>query len=105
MVFEGQGQCATCHSGPLFTDANTTLHDPSEVVSEPEPNGEPSYASRSATKKYRTAPLAGVSQHPPYFHNGTAATLDDVVAMYNGKKSLGLTAAQSSDLVEYLKSL
>ena len=105
MVFEGQGQCATCHSGPLFTDANTTLHDPSEVVSEPEPNGEPSYASRSATKKYRTAPLAGVSQHPPYFHNATAATLDDVVAMYNGKKSLGLTAAQSSDLVEYLKSL
>lgn len=105
MVFAGQGQCASCHSGPLFTDANTTLHDPSEVVSEPEPNGEPSYASRSATKKYRTAPLAGVSQHPPYFHNGTAATLDDVVAMYNSKKSLGLTAAQSSDLVEYLKSL
>ena len=104
-VFEGQGNCASCHSGPLFTDANSTLHDPSEVVSEPEPNGAPSYASRSATKKYRTAPLAGVWQHAPYFHNGSAATLDDVVALYNSKKSLGLTADQSADLVQYLKSL
>lgn len=104
-VFEGQGKCASCHSGPLFTDANSRLHDPSEVVSEPEPNGAPSYASRSATKKYRTAPLAGVWQHPPYFHNGIAATLDDVVALYNTKKSLGLTADQSADLVQYLKSL
>lgn len=104
-VFEGPGKCAGCHSGALFTDADTTLHDPSEVVSEPEPNGAPSYASRSATKKYRTAPLAGVWQHAPYFHNGIAATLDDVVALYNSKKSLGLTADQSADLVQYLKSL
>ncbi|HEY4393711.1 MAG TPA: c-type cytochrome [Polyangia bacterium] len=104
-VFEGQGNCASCHSGALFTDANSTLHDPSEVVSEPEPNGAPSYASRSATKKYRTAPLAGVWQHAPYFHNGSTATLDDVVALYNTKKSLGLTADQSADLVQYLKSL
>ena len=104
-VFDGQGNCASCHSGSLFTDANSTLHDPSEVVSEPEPNGAPSYASRSATKMYRTAPLAGLWQHAPYFHNGSAATLDAVVATYNAKKSLGLTDAQSADLVQYLKSL
>jgi mono/diheme cytochrome c family protein len=105
MVFEGQGNCASCHSGSLFTDADSKLHDPSEVVSEPEPSGAPSYASRSATKKYRTAPLAGLWQHAPYFHNGSAATLDDVVATYNSKKALGLTDAQSADLVQYLKSL
>jgi len=104
-VFEGQGNCASCHSGPLFTDADSKLHDPGEVVSEPEPNGAPGYASRSATKMYRTAPLAGVWQHAPYFHNGSAATLDDVVATYNSKKSLGLTEAQSADLVQFLKSL
>ncbi len=104
-VFDGQGNCASCHSGSLFTDANSTLHDPSEVVSEPEPNGAPSYASRSATKMYRTAPLAGLWQHAPYFHNGSAATLDAVVATYNAKKSLGLTDAQSADLAQYLKSL
>ncbi len=105
MVFEGPGKCATCHSGSLFTDANSRLHDPSEVVSEPEPNGEPSYASRSATKKYRTAPLRGVWQHPPYFHNGTAPTLEAVVETYDSRKSLGLSADQKADLVQYLKSL
>jgi hypothetical protein len=105
MVFEGAGQCYYCHSGPKLTDANSTLHAPSEVVSEPEPNDAPSYASRSATKQYRTAPLAGLWQHPPYFHNGSAATLDAVVDTYNAKKALGLTVAQKADLVQYLKSL
>jgi mono/diheme cytochrome c family protein len=104
-VFNGPGQCATCHAGPTFTDANVRLHAPAEVVSEPEPNGAPSYASRSATKMYRTAPLRGVWQHPPYFHNGIAATLDDVVELYDSRKGLNLTAEQKSDLVQYLKSL
>ena len=105
MVFEGAGTCATCHSGSEFTDANSKLHEPSEVVSEPEPGGVASYASRTATKKYRTAPLRGLWQHPPYFHNGSAATLEVVVDTYDSKKTLGLTADQKSDLVQYLKSL
>ena len=71
----------------------------------PEPGGAPSYASRSATKQYRTAPLRGVWQHPPYFHNGSAATLDAVVEIYDSRKGVGLTTAQKSDLVQYLKSL
>ena len=105
IVFEGAGQCSSCHSGPKLTDANIRLHAASEVVSEPEPNGAPSYASRSATKQYRTAPLAGLWQHAPYFHNGSAATLDAVVETYNTKKSLALTNAQKADLVQYLRSL
>jgi mono/diheme cytochrome c family protein len=104
-VFNGQGQCATCHTGSTLTDANARLHPPTDVVSEPEPNGAPSYASRSATKMYRTAPLRGVWQHPPYFHNGIAATLDAVVELYDSRKGLGLTAGQKADLVQYLKSL
>jgi mono/diheme cytochrome c family protein len=104
-VFFGAGTCSQCHSGPAYTDANTRLHDPSEVVSEPEPGGMPSYAARSATKQYRTAPLRGLWQHPPYFHNGSADTLQAVVERYDQKKSLGLTAAQKSDLVQFLKSL
>jgi hypothetical protein len=105
MVFEGAGKCSSCHNGAQLTDANSKLHDPSEVVSEPEPNGAPSYASRSATKMYRTAPLHGVWQHAPYFHNGSAKTLDAVVEAYDSKKSLGLTTEQKADLVQYLKSL
>lgn len=105
IVFNGAGQCATCHSGLLFTDANTRLHLPSEVVTEPEPNGGPSFASRSASKMYRTTPLRGLWQHAPYFHNGVAATLEAVVDLYNTRKSLNLTSQQKADLVQYLKSL
>jgi mono/diheme cytochrome c family protein len=105
LLFVGKGQCVSCHSGPKFTDAPRRLHDPSEVVSEPEPNGAQSYASRTATKKYRTTPLRGLQQHAPYFHNGVAATLPEVVELYNQRKSLGLTAAEVADLAEYLKTL
>jgi mono/diheme cytochrome c family protein len=101
-VFEGQGRCVTCHSGPSFTDANLTLHPPADSVVEPE---NPSYASRSATKMYRTTPLKGLWQHPPYFHDGSAATLEDVAQTYNTKRSLGLNDQQIADLAQYLKSL
>jgi mono/diheme cytochrome c family protein len=102
VVFEGAGKCSTCHSGPTFTDANTTLHPVSASMAEPET---PSYASRSATKLYRTSPLRGVWQHAPYFHDGSAPTLEAVVQAYNTKQSLGLSAAQIADVAQYLKSL
>jgi cytochrome c2 len=104
-VFKGAGACDTCHKGDKLTDANSRLHPVSDVVSEPEAAGVPSYASRSATKMYRTAPLHGLWQHAPYFHNGSAATLGDVVEMYNKRKFLGLSKAEMADLVQYLKSL
>jgi mono/diheme cytochrome c family protein/predicted small lipoprotein YifL len=105
LLFNGKAQCVNCHSGMKFTDANERLHEVSEAVSEPEPGGAPSYASRSATKKYRTAPLRGLWQHPPYFHNGKATTLEDVVKTYNERKALGLSPAEVADLAQYLKSL
>ncbi len=105
LVFNQNGKCVTCHSGAVLTDANSLLHPISDVVSEPEAAGVPSYASRSATKMYRTAPLAGLWQHAPYFHNGSAATLEAVVQTYNTRKSLNLTNAEMADLVQYLKSL
>jgi mono/diheme cytochrome c family protein len=70
LVFAGAGGCAGCHSGALFTDANSTLHPPADSMAEPE---SPSYAARSATRRYRTTPLRGVWQHAPYFHDGSAA--------------------------------
>jgi cytochrome c peroxidase len=54
---------------------------------------------------YRTPPLHRVWQHPPYFHNGIAATLDAVVELYDSRQGLNLTAEQKADLVQYLKSL
>ncbi|HWI82251.1 c-type cytochrome [Ramlibacter sp.] len=101
-VFEGPGRCASCHGGPRFTDANTTLHPPAASMVEPET---PSYAARSATRQYRTSPLAGVWQHAPYFHDGSAPTLEAVGQRYNEKMGLGLSAQQIADLAQYLKSL
>jgi cytochrome c peroxidase len=75
------------------------LHAPSEI------GAEPVYASRSATGMYRTTPLRGIWQHPPYFHDGSAADLSAVVDRYDTVFSLGLTAAQKEDLVQFLKSL
>jgi hypothetical protein len=98
-VFNGQGQCATCPAGPTFTDANTLLHPTSEVPTDP------THAERSATGMYRTTPLRALWQHAPYFHDGSAATLDDVVDRYDSAKNLQLTPQQKADLVEYLKSL
>lgn len=99
-VFDGAGQCATCHSGALFTDANSRLHPPGDSAA-----ADQSYALRSATKQWRTSPLAGVWQHPPYFHDGSAATLQAVVQGYDRQRSLGLSTQQMADLVQYLKSL
>lgn len=98
MVFNGS--CASCHVGGTGTDNNSgVLHDPSETGM----NG--AYAMRTANKRYRTTPLRGLQQHPPYFHDGSAPTLDAVVAHYNRVRGLRLSAAQQQDLVQYLKSL
>jgi len=44
-------------------------------------------------------------QHAPYFHDGSARTLLDVVNHYDKHFGLNLTAAQKADLVEFLKTL
>ena len=105
-LFRNQAGCATCHKGPTFTDVLTGpdstvpfLHDPAEV------GQSPAYAERTATRRYRTTPLRGLQQHPPYFHDGSAPTLLAVVEHYNALFGLNLTPAQKADLVEYLKSL
>ena len=49
--------------------------------------------------------LRGLAGRAPYFHNGSAATLDDVVSFYQQRFNLGLTEQQQRDLVAFLKSL
>jgi mono/diheme cytochrome c family protein len=93
-VFEQR--CATCHSGSDRSEEQ--LHAPAET------GMDPTYANRSASKRYRTTPLRGLWQHPPYFHDGSAPTLGAVVEHYERTRSFTLTPGQKSDLVEYLKS-
>jgi hypothetical protein len=105
-VFNGAGRCASCHTPPTYTDVLSGpdpnvpfLHAPSEV------GQDPVYAARSATGMYRTTPLRALWQHAPYFHDGSAQTLLDVVNHYDTLFGLGLSDRQKADLVEFLKTL
>jgi mono/diheme cytochrome c family protein len=98
VVFNTVARCASCHTGPSFTD-HGRLHDPAET------GMDPAYAQRTTTKRYRTTPLRALWQHAPYFHDGSAPTLAAVVVHYDAVLGLGLSAAQKADLIEYLKSL
>jgi mono/diheme cytochrome c family protein len=93
-------KCATCHVGGSGTDNDTgKVHKASETGMDEK------YALRTKTGAYRTTPLRGLWQHPPYFHDGSAEDLDDVVEHYDRALSLKLSESQRKDLVEYLKSL
>lgn len=49
--------------------------------------------------------LRGLSARAPFFHNGGAKTLDDVVEFYNQRFTLGLSDQQKQDLAAFLASL
>lgn len=105
-LFHGKARCSTCHAGPAYTDVRRRpggfgplLHDPEET------DIDPRYAARSATGKYRTTPLRALWQHPPYFHDGSAADLAAVVEHYERVLELSLSDREARDLVEFLESL
>lgn len=103
-LFMGKARCASCHRGEVLTDVNQgVLHTPASV------GQNPAYAMRTATKRYRTTPLRGLWNPPqlkgPYFHDGSAATLDAVVDHYVKLLGLTLSASERADLVAYLKTL
>jgi hypothetical protein len=92
--------CARCHTGGNLTDNNTgVLHAPSET------GMDSAYAARTSQKRYRTTPLRALWQHAPYFHDGSAKTLGDVVEHYDRVLKLQLRRGQKKDLEQYLRSL
>ncbi len=109
-LFVGKAECNDCHVKPLWTEPGWNLHTPAEM-------GIDSFqADRSPDGVYKTMNLAalfvrenGVFMNPAnkgrYFHDGRFATLLDVVNFYDVRFTLGLTAQEKTDLVEYLKSL
>jgi len=100
-VFDGRGQCSTCHVPPLYTEPGQNLHSPAEM-------GIDSFqADRSPTHMYRTAPLAGLWSHQKggFYHDGRFATLAAVVDHYDRDFRLGLSDQEKRDLIEYLKSI
>jgi hypothetical protein len=49
--------------------------------------------------------LRGLAARAPYFHNGSAATLEEVVTFYNTRFQLGLTRQEQVDLLAFLRAL
>ena len=104
VFFAKETACATCHSGPYFTDSNPAtkpaLHDVGTGRSDP---------SEKMPLKYDTPTLLGVYRSAPYLHDGSAKTLRDLLTTSNAGDKHGktshLNSAQVDDLIEFLKAL
>ncbi len=118
-VFSSAG-CSGCHSGARFTDSgqgNSTLdltgflqlHDVGTCVTSgyPDVAHEDVLGDPRAACQFDTPSLNGVSSSAPYFHDGSAAALSDVLARAGTHADLAssLSSGDSAALVEYLRSL
>ncbi|MDG1727489.1 MAG: cytochrome c peroxidase [Emcibacteraceae bacterium] len=86
-LFYGKGQCAVCHNGPLFSDFNFySLGISQDSVRTVLPNGDKGrHDSTQEAKdafKFRTSPLRNVTLTAPYFHNGSASTLEVAIMQH-----------------------
>jgi YVTN family beta-propeller protein len=104
LFFSKAVNCASCHSGPYYTDSNLkkpfNLHDVATGGDDP---------TEKMGPKYDTPTLLGVYRTAPYLHHGKAKTLRDVLTTCNKDDKHGRTShlkpAEIDDLVEFLKSL
>jgi cytochrome c peroxidase len=55
--------------------------------------------------RFKGPVLRGVASRAPYFHNGSAATLEDAVDFYDKRFTIGLTAHERADMVSFLQTL
>jgi cytochrome c peroxidase len=117
LVFISKGSCPTCHKGPNLTD--NKFHNLGIVP----PKGGPEDLGRfEVTKKeedrgaFKTPSLRNVVLTGPYMHDGSAATLEEVIDLYdrgggNGPNKskliypLNLSGEEKADLVAFLKTL
>lgn len=97
--------CAKCHSGEYFCDSVTgqtpfKLHDVGTGTDD---------SSELMGTKYDTPTLLGVYRSAPYLHDGSAATLEELLTTSNPNDQHGKTQhlndQQISELVQFLKAL
>jgi hypothetical protein len=123
-----RGTCTTCHNTPNVGDHSTSLPLDLGISAESRRTPDmPLYTLRNTstgeivrttdpgralvTGRWRDMSLfkgpilRGLSSRPPYFHNGSAATLDDVVDFYDSRFAIGLNRREKADLVAFLKAL
>jgi cytochrome c peroxidase len=115
-LFSGKARCAPCHAGFNFTDEE--FHNLGVGMDAVQPDlGRFTVTKVEAHKgAFKTPTLRDVARRPPYMHDGSLATLPEVVAFYNRGgtpnpalsvtiQPLHLTAAEQQDLVAFLESL
>jgi cytochrome c peroxidase len=113
VVFNGKAQCAACHEGWNFT--NEGFQDIG-LPSDDAGRGQFLTAVIKMQHAFKTPSLREITRRAPYMHDGSLATLEQVVDHYDGggmdrpsrsdlMKPLGLTSDEKSDLVAFLKSL
>ena len=119
LVFRTKGACAGCHAvhpaEASFTDFE--FHATGTSVEGATDLGRFAITGREEDRgRFRTPTLRNVARTAPYFHDGSAATLDDVIRHYDegGKTVAGrrpeidplhLTPEEKSDLRAFLESL
>ncbi len=89
----------TCPAGSFLWDPNLTTvltNDPGKAL----------ITGRCRDIGARTVPsLRGLASHEPFFIDGSAKTLLDLVNVYDRRFAIGLTAQEKRDLVAFLESL
>ncbi len=115
-TYESKGKCWRCHSGPNFSDEefhNTGAGDAAHAAD----LGRAKVTRDAAdTGKWKTPTLRGLAFTAPYMHDGSLATLMDVVEFYargGGKNAhldpriepIDFTEQEKRDLVAFLEAL
>jgi hypothetical protein len=103
-LFRGKAQCASCHAPPLFTEPGWNLHTGAEI------GIDEFQAGHAPDNRYRTVPLRALwdearSHRRGFYHDGRFPTLLAVVNHYDAHFQLGLTSAEKSELLAYLRTL
>jgi len=124
-IFIGKAACTACHTPPFFSDAfntpggayhNVGVGTKGVPKQEVDVGREKVTGIQSQWSAFKTPSLRGVSQSPPYFHNGSAATLKEATElMAKGGlknefldpqlKNRHLTPAELALLLDFLRAL
>lgn len=113
-LFNGKVNCAACHSGWAFTDAS--FHDIGVAQNNDIGRGRLFPSSVKLQYAFKTPTLRDVARRGPYMHDGSLATLDDVIDLYNRGgidrpsrdveiHQLNLPQSDKADLIAFLETL
>jgi cytochrome c peroxidase len=113
-VFIGKARCANCHSGPSFTDGS--FQDIGTAGKDDVGRGRLFPTSQKLRYAFKTPTLRDVARRAPYMHDGSVATLEEVIELYDkggidrpsrspSIKPLSLTPDEKADLIAFLQTL